>query len=226
MDFPNIESPNGVLLDKYLDRNKEKIRGYRVFYIISSFAERDVYKFGVHLGNTPHHRLNSYVISYGGKDATNSCKGCRLHYLIGTKYDERIKNTNTMVFKLEYHLKKVFKDRILSISRGNERLRLPFREIMSVVRGFKGSDTRTPIKRSLRNKSIPFKLGERVRAFWSEKDVDENGGRVGFYPATIHTINQESVRVIFDEEIDDEGEKIQYKRTIRRINFETDIKRI
>lgn len=218
-----VESANGILLDKFLDRNKAKLKGYRVFYIVSSFAEKDVYKFGIHLGKNPQSRLNSYVISYGRKDNSNSCKGVKLHYLIGTKYNEQTTNTNTMVFKLEDYLKKVFKDRIL---RGSERLRIPFREIMNVVKDFKGSDTPTAIKKSLRNKSTPFKKDDRVLVLWTEKDVEENGGEVGFYPATIYTINQESVRVIFDEEIDDKGEKVQYKRTVKRINFETDIKQI
>lgn len=191
---------SGTPLNEWLDdkKNKNDIRNYRIFYIVSTKSEPDVLKFGVHCGRNPYGRLNAYVIEHGKEMKTNKCTGVFLHYLAGNHYNEDVYCQRSRIWKLELYLKRYFKEK-RKIYRGSERVRIKFKDLIKLVEEFQGEDEPTRIRREQRKTSITFNENDRIKALWTKKDVEENGGTTGFFAATVTRINQESIRIKFDD---------------------------
>ena len=75
-----LKNKKGVELKTWLERNKEKIKDKRIFYVLKANLEKeDVYKIGISErgGTSAYGRLNDYYHFYGASSKTNPCKGVK-----------------------------------------------------------------------------------------------------------------------------------------------------
>ena len=127
----NNPDTNSVELGPWLDdfKNKEKLYGMRMFYVLKPNAE-NVVKFGIAgtMGESgAWARLHQYIHEYGYASDLNRCTGVRLLYLAGNKYNKNVDLVNSDVYKKELVCKKYFRAPEIDahiLGRGYERINL------------------------------------------------------------------------------------------------------
>jgi len=196
--------PNEIglpLTKAFLDKNKNRVENYRCFYIISTNLEPDIYKIGISCRNTIF-RLNNYILEHGFK-RSNRVTGVRIHYLAGNVYNENVECIKTAIYKLEKSLKSYFKiKQTLVKDRGTERVKMSFDSLVKLIKDFSVNDEITQVRRSTRMKEIndKWKVGDIYKVKWNEEDVEERGGRIGYYKAKITKVNPKSLYFEFEND--------------------------
>lgn len=107
---PDMETEDGrgMCLEKYLSHNKTKLMNRRIFYVVRTNAEKNIFKVGIggygsNARHTAHHRLNQYVIQHGThkNHHKNACVGVKVFYIYSTGQTKNVNKVHSRIYKLE-----------------------------------------------------------------------------------------------------------------------------
>jgi len=150
-------SDSGQPLEDWLAKNKNKLKGARILYVIKSNSHLGVFKPGIagyaSSGSGAYGRLKSYVNTYGRADPMNPCSGARLYYLESSGAGPNVPRRNSRIYKREQLLHKTLKKLGLSAGRGKERTIASRAQIERAMRtpSFRNAeDVVPPVRRSKR----------------------------------------------------------------------------
>ena len=129
-----LNNPNGVSLDKWLEKHEDTLKNKRYLYAIKSMADINtgisVLKLGEGRGKG---RLREYTHHYGRVNPLYPCLGVKIYYIMTTQYKPGVLKKNSKILRLELKLKRFYSDRIKQINRGTERLDITPSELIKKI---------------------------------------------------------------------------------------------
>jgi len=168
-----LKNKKGVELKTWLERNKEKIKDKRIFYVLKANLEKeDVYKIGISErgGTSAYGRLNDYYHFYGTSSKTNPCKGVKLYLVLANTYNVDVNASDSKVRKLETLLKRDFKE---FRARGEERLNTSIDSIFEYLQkaNLIVTETEKPVRETPRLKELNIGSNDAVNKIISSSKV-------------------------------------------------------
>ena len=124
----------GVELKDWLEKNKDKLKKQRIFYILKANMEnKDVYKIGISErgDSSAYGRLNDYYHFYGTTKA-GTCYGVKLHLVLANTFNPDVALSDSRVRYVETKMKAYFKA-IEKNERGSERFKVSIDELFNYM---------------------------------------------------------------------------------------------
>ena len=191
-----LKNKNGVELKTWLERNKEKIKDKRIFYVLKANLEKeDVYKIGISErgGTSAYGRLNDYYHFYGTSSKTNPCKGVKLYLVLANTYNVDVNASDSKVRKLETLLKRDFKE---LRARGEERLNTSIDSIFEYLQkaNLIVTETEKPVRETPRLKELNIGSNDAVNKIISSSKL-----RNGPYIYEVEFKNKTKKKLTYDQ---------------------------